>query len=386
MKAMRLHTRIAALLVLVVLGTQALTFIAVQVATERSVKAQLGEELLIGERVWQRINQRRDEQLLQSASVLADDFGFRAAVASGDVPTMQSALRNHAARMDAQTAVLLSPEGDFLTGLADLPQAEQLRAVQALLQQAQHDGRAVGVVALDQHVVRLAVVQVLAPSRVGWIAIGNESGDSLAQDFRSTTGLDATFFIDGAPPRVLASTLQPAERTEFAQQLRTAEHAQGAAIPLTLGDSRYLVKLQSIQGDTRVRVALQASLDRAVAPYRTLKLRILLLAGLATAAALGVSIFSPAASVSRWRCWCRQHAASSAVITTPPCNCRPGANWRSWPTASGACSSRSPRASSTSCTRHATTHLLACPTASGCWSSCSRWWIRPWPRAAPQRC
>ena len=74
MKAMRLHTRIAALLVLVVLGTQALTFIAVQVATERSVKAQLGEELQIGERVWQRINLRRDEQLLQSASVLAEVF------------------------------------------------------------------------------------------------------------------------------------------------------------------------------------------------------------------------------------------------------------------------------------------------------------------------
>lgn len=110
MRSMRLHTRIAALLVLVVLATQALTFLAVQVATERSVKAQLGEELEIGQRVWQRINMRRDEQLLQSASVLADDFGFRAAVASGDVPTMQSALRNHAARMSAQTALLLSPD------------------------------------------------------------------------------------------------------------------------------------------------------------------------------------------------------------------------------------------------------------------------------------
>ncbi|MBB3813802.1 diguanylate cyclase (GGDEF)-like protein [Xanthomonas arboricola] len=298
MKAMRLHTRIAALLVLVVLATQALTFIAVQVATERSVKAQLGEELQIGERVWQRINRRRDEQLMQSASVLADDFGFRAAVASGDVPTMQSALRNHAARMSAQTALLLSPDGEFLTGLADLPQAEQLRAVQTLLQQAQRDGRAVGVVALDSRIVRLAVVQVLAPSRVGWIAIGNESGDGLAQDFRSTTGLDATFFTDGPPVRVLASTLEPAARAEFAQQLPTAERAQGAAVALTLAQSRYLVKLQSIQGDSHVRVALQASLDRAVAPYRVLKLRILLLAGLATAAALGVAIFL-ARSVSR---------------------------------------------------------------------------------------
>ncbi|KFA08354.1 phosphodiesterase, partial [Xanthomonas vasicola pv. musacearum NCPPB 4380] len=288
---MRLHTRIAALLVLVLLATQALTFLAVQLATERSVKAQLGEELEIGERVWQRINVRRDEQLLQSASVLADDFGFRAAVASGDVPTMQSALRNHAARMSSETALLLSPDGEFLTGLADLPQAEQVRAVQALLQRAQHDGRAVGVVALDQHIVRLAVVQVLAPNRVGWIAIGNESGDGLAQDFRSTTGLDATFFTDGPPVRVLASTLEPPARVEFAQQLPEAEKVQAASIPLTLGESRYLVRLQSIQGDSHVRVALQASLDRAVAPYRVLKLRILLLAGLATVAALVVAIF-----------------------------------------------------------------------------------------------
>ncbi|WP_227254263.1 diguanylate cyclase domain-containing protein, partial [Xanthomonas vasicola] len=291
MRAMRLHTRIAALLVLVLLATQALTFLAVQLATERSVKAQLGEELEIGERVWQRINVRRDEQLLQSASVLADDFGFRAAVASGDVPTMQSALRNHAARMSSETALLLSPDGEFLTGLADLPQAEQVRAVQALLQRAQHDGRAVGVVALDQHIVRLAVVQVLAPNRVGWIAIGNESGDGLAQDFRSTTGLDATFFTDGPPVRVLASTLEPPARVEFAQQLPEAEKVQAASIPLTLGESRYLVRLQSIQGDSHVRVALQASLDRAVAPYRVLKLRILLLAGLATVAALVVAIF-----------------------------------------------------------------------------------------------
>ena len=299
MKAMRLHTRIATLVVLVVLATQALTFIAVHLATERSATAQLGEELEIGERVWQRINVRRDEQLLQSASVLSEDVGFRAAVASGDAATMQSALRNHAARMSSQTALLLSPDGEFLIGLADLPQAEQVRAVQALLQQARRDGRAVGVVALDRHIVRLAVVQVLAPNRVGWIAIGNESGDSLAQDFRSGTGLDVTFFTGSPTVQVLASTLEPSARAEFAQQLPEAEKVQHAAsILLTLGQSRYLIRLQSIQGDDRVRVALQASLDRVVAPYRILKLRILLLAGLATAAALGVAIFL-ARSVSK---------------------------------------------------------------------------------------
>ncbi|MBB6366589.1 hypothetical protein FHR56_001702 [Xanthomonas sacchari] len=116
MKPWRLHTRIAALLVLVVLAAQALTFLAVHVATQRSVAAQLDDELRTGERVWQRIDQRRDEQLLQAASVLADDFGFRAAVTSGDVPTMQSALRNHAARVRAPSALLLSADGQSWQG------------------------------------------------------------------------------------------------------------------------------------------------------------------------------------------------------------------------------------------------------------------------------
>ncbi len=194
MKPLRLHTRIAALLVLVVLAAQALTFLAVHVATQRSVAAQLDDELRTGERVWQRIDQRRDEQLLQAASVLADDFGFRAAVTSGDVPTMQSALRNHAARVRAPSALLLSADGQFLAGLSALPHAQQLRTVQALLRQAQRNGSAVGFVVLDRRLMRLAVVQVLAPQRVGWVAIGGESGAELGQDFISTTGLDATFF------------------------------------------------------------------------------------------------------------------------------------------------------------------------------------------------
>ncbi|MCW0398144.1 hypothetical protein NB688_004023 [Xanthomonas sacchari] len=291
MKPWRLHTRIAALLVLVVLAAQALTFLAVHVATRRSVAAQLDDELRTGERVWQRIDQRRDEQLLQAASVLADDFGFRAAVTSGDVPTMQSALRNHAARVRAPSALLLSADGQFLAGLSALPQAQQLRAVQPLLRQAQRNGSAVGIVLLDRRLMRLALVQVLAPQRVGWVAIGGESGDELGQDFVGTTGLDATFFTTQGAPQVLASTLDPLRAAQFQQQLRRTPLASAAAQPLQLGQARYLLRVRPASDDGRVMVALQASLDRADAPYRLLKLRILILAGVATLAALVAAIF-----------------------------------------------------------------------------------------------
>ncbi|WP_369975915.1 putative bifunctional diguanylate cyclase/phosphodiesterase [Xanthomonas bundabergensis] len=290
MKPLRLQTRIAALLVLLVLAAQALTFLAVHVATQRSVAAQLDDELRTGERVWQGIDQRHDEQLLQSASVLADDFGFRAAVTSGDIPTMASALRNHAARVRAPSALLLSADGQFLAGLSELPQAQQLRQVQPLLRQAQRNGSAVGIVVLDDRIVRLALVQVLAPQRVGWVAIGGESGGDLGQDFHNATGLDATFFTAQGTPRVLASTLDPQRAGQFQQQLRRAPLAPAAAQAVSLGQARYLVRVRPASDDGRVAVALQASLDRADAPYRLLKLRILILAGVATLAALVVAI------------------------------------------------------------------------------------------------
>ena len=87
----RLQTRIVALLILVVLAAQLATFAVVHVATGRSVSSQLEEELAVAERVWQRFYEARSRQLLESTLVLADDFGFKAAVASGDAATMASA-------------------------------------------------------------------------------------------------------------------------------------------------------------------------------------------------------------------------------------------------------------------------------------------------------
>ncbi|MBK9361629.1 MAG: hypothetical protein IPM99_11085 [Rubrivivax sp.] len=58
----------------------------------------------VGERVWGTLLAAAGATLVQGAALLAADYGFRAAVASGDRSTLRSALENHAARIGAADA------------------------------------------------------------------------------------------------------------------------------------------------------------------------------------------------------------------------------------------------------------------------------------------
>jgi diguanylate cyclase (GGDEF)-like protein len=288
----RFQTKIIALMILVVGAAQLATFAVVHVATARSVGQQLEDELEVGERVWKRFYERRGEQLLEGAAVLADDFGFKAAVASGDPPTMQSALANQGSRINAQASLLLSAEGDWQAGLLDAPPADQLHAIAALLRQARQDGFAVSVVVIGGRLYRMALVPVMAPQLIGWVGIGTDFGDAFARDFHDVTALDASFVaVERGQTRVFASSLAPPARMAL-QALPAAELGADRKVrPVRLGADQYYALTEKLDpaGDGGVMVVLQGSLDRALAPYQALKQRILILSGLAAALALLVA-------------------------------------------------------------------------------------------------
>src|SRR6476619_56204 len=81
------------------------TFIAG--AASREVESQLQSSGAVYDRLWQ----QRSRELQNAAQLLARDFGFRAAVASGDQPTMQSALGNAALRLRVRTAFIITEDG-----------------------------------------------------------------------------------------------------------------------------------------------------------------------------------------------------------------------------------------------------------------------------------
>ena len=156
--------------------------------------------------------QFRAGQLANGAGVLAADFGFREAVASGDVPTIISAATNSAERIGADLVLLTDIHGKVLASTA--PGASSRESPwEACSAEAQ--GRR------DQPVFRVladrAYQFVLAPVRtpetIGWVAMGFVVDDAFAGKMRELVGADVTFVAyghDGVSQT--ASTLPAARR------------------------------------------------------------------------------------------------------------------------------------------------------------------------------
>ena len=79
--------------------TQTVTLAAVLISTRHTVEARAAEELRSGGTLAEHLIGYRAGQLQQGVAVLAGDFGFREAVASGHNPTILSAAQNNAQRI-----------------------------------------------------------------------------------------------------------------------------------------------------------------------------------------------------------------------------------------------------------------------------------------------
>ena len=103
----RLSARIVALSLGLLLVVQAAVFSVVRAGIEQSAREQIAQELQVGERVWRRLLDQNAQKLTQGAALLAQDFGFRSAVSSGDLDTIRSVLDNQGARIGASFTALI---------------------------------------------------------------------------------------------------------------------------------------------------------------------------------------------------------------------------------------------------------------------------------------
>ena len=90
------------------------------------------KELATSSRVFQQVWAQRAAQLDTDAVLLAHDFGFRTAVASGDIPTIRSALDNLKQRLGVEKALLITADGHVVSadGAADGLDRSTVRALQ----------------------------------------------------------------------------------------------------------------------------------------------------------------------------------------------------------------------------------------------------------------
>ena len=281
----RFRTRLILLVVGLLVAALAVTTAAVLTTSAASIEDQAREELAVGGRVFESLLAAREEQLLDNAELLADDFGFREAVASGDAPTIASALRNHGDRIGADAAMVASVDGDMI---ADADGERDARfPFPQLLEKAESEGKAATIVVLDDRPVQMVLVPVRAPQHVAWTALGFQLDAPLARHLADVTGLEVSFAIasDNGEP-YLASTLPQEARQALTDALTGTSRLSRQGDVLPLGSSDWFTLTQDLGLDENVRAILQGSVAAAMAPYHELRNQLLVIASAALLATL----------------------------------------------------------------------------------------------------
>jgi len=292
----------------ILLAVQIATLGLVLTTTRASVNEELRGQLGVGANVFQQMLENRTDQLLSSVSVLASDFGFKAAAATGNTQTIVSALENHGARVGADLVTLIDLDGTELASTAstgnDLPQSSSpIPAVDAanheqLITLAAQDGFLVANLVIDRKPYQAVLVSIDAPARIAWVLMGFSIDHALASQLQELTGLTVSFLAqEEGRDDFLVSTSENLEALNLLHPGIVKDADLVASIPS--GDEEFLTSEISLQADAGAITAfLQRPMSQAMTSFNQLRRDIILLTIAATIAAMLISV-TTAKGVSR---------------------------------------------------------------------------------------
>ena len=283
MQGLGFRSRILLAFIALLAGALLATLGIVSLAADRSVHDQLAQRLALSERVWNELLQANADRLVESVSLLAKDFAFREAVATGDDPTAQSALLNHGLRIHADVALLLQPDGTLRSSVRAHDATRTEAALAPMLRMAELGGNSTDVVLLDGEAYLVAVVPVLAPRRIAWVVMGVRYGEAFAKEYKAIVGLDVTLLEPGKNHYNIRASTLPLDQKEALENAPVTNATQ-----LRLADGNFAIRVFNAAetANGAIRVMLLADIDQAMGPNRVLKRNIMLLTAIAAALAL----------------------------------------------------------------------------------------------------
>ncbi len=289
----RLRTRILVSFTVMVALLQAAGFALVNEANQRNARDKIAVELATGQRVFERLLHTTREQSVQNATVMAADAALREAVATRDVATIESALRNHSGRIGAGAALLIGLDGRIEVDTLDMRRRGERFPLADLADFGRDGSSSSTVVVFGSQAYQFAFVPFRAPRSVGWIAVGSRIDDAFAAEFKQLSALDVSIYsqTEAHAPVDLASTLVAKRRAALAEALRGQSLQAGQHMTLALDDDEYESRVAVLvaRGNARVYAVQQRSLDEALAAFDRLRVFLLLLALVSLPLAAGAS-------------------------------------------------------------------------------------------------
>jgi len=282
------QARVASVLILLLLVVIGALYFSVKAATRQAVHGQAMAQLEVGTRVFERLLETRGRRLADGVQLLAADFGFRDAVASGDSATMRSVLLNHGRRINASDMILLGMDGKVLASTLDeVPEGSTFRYDQAL-REARRTRQAMLMVSLQGKPHLLVEAPVLAPLPIARVVMGFSMDAAFAEELHSLSNLQVSFLaIDRQQPGELVSTQPQVLRDSIIKLMREGSTLHGVATTEHLEHnflSQSLVLASDDEG--QVLALLQSPLDAAMQAFAPLDEKILGIALIALLASL----------------------------------------------------------------------------------------------------
>jgi diguanylate cyclase (GGDEF)-like protein len=284
------RNRLLAVIIGLVCVTQTVTLIAVLARTEHSVEERAAKQLIAGSAFVEQLVRFRAAQLASGVAVLAADFGFREAVASGDGPTMLSAAQNDVQRISADLMVLIDNHGHVLASTAQVSEP----ALQRLLGGADMAGDSPHVMVLAGRAYQFFLAPVRAPEIIGWVAMGFAIDDTLARHMSELAGTAISLVTrNDAGVTYVASTLDAQSRAALVALHSGTVRQQAGAWRQHLGEEEYLTVTRRLAGspDT-VDVWVHQPMYEVLAPYRDLRDAMLLIGTVALLLAAGIGMLA----------------------------------------------------------------------------------------------
>ncbi len=290
MRIQRLQTRIIVFFVALLALVQVAAFVFVNAANSKSARAEVEEELNVGQRVFARLLEQNADKLKLSARVLAADFAFRAAIATHDDGTIASALANHGTRIGADAMMFVDLEGRVISDTLRPKAAARTFEYPALLD-ATPDAASASMEILDGGAFQLVSVPVLAPLPIGWVVMGFAVDDFVSSDLRQITGLQVSFASrDERGWRVLASTLDLAQQASIVTHMPTHADALSRLVMNVAGVDHQAMVIPLGAQDSRIVAVLHRSLADAFAAFERLRYTLIVLAVLSLVLSIAGSI------------------------------------------------------------------------------------------------
>ncbi len=289
------RTRLLAILLALVLGLQALVFIAVGEAANRSAIQGSEEALQVTLSTLADTMAKRDAILRKYGRLLSHDFGFKSLVSENDHATIISAFTSYRKRTGADWMFVLDLDGKVL---ADTLQADAVGTpfpYPALLQGAAESPtlESSSIQVIGEKAYQVVVVPLRGPLTMAWVGIGFEITDFLAGELeqQTHTSVNLAWRTPGKAPVLYASTLDEAQRHDFVAAHHGAAVRASTHIATLAGREFVAIETALVDTPAGTMVAtLQRPLDEALAGYHKLRWQLLAVLALSTLLAVAAAI------------------------------------------------------------------------------------------------